>query len=287
MNLIGNQRAIVFTAILAAFLIVWSGANWCSLAQNTQLPQPRGYVNDFADVIDAETKARLENILANLKQRTGIEFFIATVKSAGGEYLSDYSLRVANDWNLGPNSRRKGVVLVITTDDANFFTQLSGGVQTDLPDGLTGQMDRRMRPTFESAGYSQGLLTGIETFVNILGARNNFTFEALDQQPSENLIAQTRPRLVESPAPPPTETISSQPSDTPAPQPAASRTQTPAPNETPVQRPWSPIAPRPPRTPRNALGSISTNCVSSPTYASPGPPAGVAERGTSSNAYAT
>jgi tetratricopeptide (TPR) repeat protein len=255
MNLIGNQRAIVFTAILAAFLLVCAGANWRGRAQNTQLPQPRGYVNDFADVIDAATKARLENILANLKQRTGIEFFIATVKSTGGKYLSDYSLRVANDWDVGPNSRRKGVVLVITTDDANFFTQLSGGVLTDLPDGLTGQMDRRMRPTFDSAGYSQGLLTGIETFVNILGERNNFTFETLDQQPSENLIAQTRPRSVESPAVQPTETPSPQPSDTPSTQPAANRTPTPAPSETPVVQstrsaaPTAPAVETPPPSP--------------------------------------
>ncbi|HVS83961.1 MAG TPA: TPM domain-containing protein [Pyrinomonadaceae bacterium] len=246
MKFIGNQRAIVFTAILAAFSLVWPGANGRGQAGNTQLPQPRGYINDFAGVIDAATKQRLETVLANLKQRTGIEFFIATVKSAGAEDLYDYSLRVANEWNLGTKSERKGLVLVIATDHGKFFTQFSGGVQTDLPDGLIGEMGRRMRPKIDSAGYSQGLLTGIETFVNILGERNNFTFESLDQQPSENLIAQTRPRLVESPAPPPTETISPQPSDTPSPQPAANRTQTPAPGETPVAQPTPSASPTTP-----------------------------------------
>ncbi|HSP61505.1 MAG TPA: TPM domain-containing protein [Pyrinomonadaceae bacterium] len=255
MKFIGNQRAIVFTAILAALLLVWSGANWRGQAQNTRLPQPSGYVNDFGEVIDVATKQRLETVLANLKERTGIEFFVATVKSAGGQYLSDYSLRVANDWNVGPNSQRKGVLLVITTDDANFFTQLSGGVQADLPDGLIGQMDRRMRPKIESAGYGPGLLTGIETFVNILGERKNFTFESLDQKPSENIIAQTRPRVVGSPAQAPTETISPPPSDTPSPQPAATATQTPAPSETPVAQPRpsaapaAPVAETPPPSP--------------------------------------
>ena len=214
MRFIGNQRAIVFTAILAASLLVCAGANWRSQAQNTKLPQPRGYVNDFGGVIDAATKQRLETILSNLKERTGIEFFVATVKSAGAEDIYDYSLRVANEWNVGSKSSRKALVLVLAIDSGKSFTQLSGGVQTDLPDGLIGQMDRRMRPKIESAGYSQGLLTGIETFVNILGERNNFTFESLDQKPAENLIAQTRPRVVESPAPPSTETPSPPPSDT-------------------------------------------------------------------------
>src|SRR5713101_4708429 len=174
MKFIGNQRAIVFTAILAAFLMVWLGANWRSQAQNTQLPQPVRYVNDFGEVIDASTKQRLETILANLKERTGIEFFVATVKSVGAEDLYDYSLRVADEWNVGPKSPRKGLVLVIATDTGKFFTQFSGRVQTDLPDGLVGEMGRRMRPKIESAGYSQALLTGIETFINILGERSNF-----------------------------------------------------------------------------------------------------------------
>src|SRR6266849_6842093 len=246
MKFIGNQRAIVFTAILAAFLLVWSGASLHSRAQSTKLPQPRGYVNDFAEVIDAATEQRLETILANLKERTGIEFFVATVKSVGAEDIYDYSVRVANDWNVGSKSPRKALVLVIAVDNGKFFTQLSGGVQTDLPDGLVGQMGRRMRPKFESAGYSQGLLTGIETFVNILGERNNFTFESLAQKPSENLIAQTRPRVVESPAVQPAETPSPRPSDTPSTQPAANRMQTPAPSETPVVQSTPSAAPTTP-----------------------------------------
>src|SRR6266852_4661723 len=132
MRFIGNLRAIVFTAILAAFLLVWSGANWRGQAQNTQLPQPRGYVNDFGEVIDASTKQRLETILANLKERTGIEFFVATVKSVGAEDIYDYSLRVANGWNLGTRSSRKALVLVLAIDSGKSFTQLSGGIQTDL-----------------------------------------------------------------------------------------------------------------------------------------------------------
>jgi tetratricopeptide (TPR) repeat protein len=253
MRFIGNQRAIVFTAILAVLLLVWSGANWRGQAQKTRLPQPRGYVNDFADVIDAATKQRLETILANLQQRVGIEFYVALVKSVGAEDLYDYSLRVANEWNLGAKIQRKGLLLVIATDSGKFFTQFSGGVQADLPDGLIGEMGRRMSPKIESNGYSQGLLTGVETFVNILGERNNFTFESLDQQPSENLIAQTRPRVVASPGAQPTETPSPQtptvqtptpaPSETPSPQPPAMPTPTPAPSETPVAQPTPSPAP--------------------------------------------
>src|SRR5260370_42648521 len=121
MRFIGNQGAIVFTAILAALLLVWSSANWRGQAQNIQLPQPSGYVNDFAEVVEPATKQRLETVLANLKERTGIVFFVATVKSAGGQYLSDYSLRIANDWKVAPNTQPKGFLLLLTPILPNFF----------------------------------------------------------------------------------------------------------------------------------------------------------------------
>ena len=246
MRFIGNQRAIVFTAILAVFLVAWSGANWRGQAQNTHLPQPVRYINDFGEVIEASTKTRLETILINLKERTGIEFFIATIKSAGAEDIYDYSLRIANEWNVGPKSSRKALVLVIAIDSGKSFTQLSGGVQTDLPDGLIGQMDRRMHPKIESAGYGPGLLIGIETFVNILGERNNFTFESLEQKPAENLIAQTRPRVIESPAPSSTETPSPQPSETPVAQPTPSATPAAPSVETPTPTPTAQPSETPP-----------------------------------------
>ncbi len=274
MRFIGNKRAIVFTAILAALFVGWSGANWNSQAQNTQLPKPSGYVNDFAEVVDAATKARLENILANLKQRTGIEFFVATVKSVGAEEIYDYSLRVADQWDVGSKSSRKALLLVIATDSGKSFTQISGGVQTDLPDGLTGQMDRRMRPKIESSGYSQGLLTGIETVVNILGERSNFTFESLDQKPADNLIAETRPRVVESPGPPPTETPSPQPGETASPQPAV--TQTPAPSETPVAQPTPSAAPTTPAVETSQPSPSATSTAQpseTPAAATPTPDA--------------
>jgi len=43
-----------------------------------QLPAPSGHVNDFAAVVDEKTRQQLEKTLENVKQRTGIEFVLAT-----------------------------------------------------------------------------------------------------------------------------------------------------------------------------------------------------------------
>src|SRR2546422_7181529 len=102
-----NQRAIVLVLIISLITLFWFGAT-AGVSAQAKLPKPNGHVNDFGEVLDAATKDRLEKVLENLKQRTEIDFVIATVKSAGSEDLYDYSLRIANDWKIGsPSSLHK------------------------------------------------------------------------------------------------------------------------------------------------------------------------------------
>src|SRR5438270_13573502 len=65
------------------------------------LPPPTGFVNDYAKVIDAQTKANLETTLKNLKDRAQIELAIVTVSSTGDQDIFDYSLAVARGWGIG------------------------------------------------------------------------------------------------------------------------------------------------------------------------------------------
>src|SRR2546425_464422 len=213
-----NLRTIALAMMLAIVSVLWGGA--VSWAQGKRLPRPSGHVNDFAEVLDSQTKSRLEVVLQNLKQRTGLEFIIATVKTVGSEDIYDYSLAVANDWNVGaPSTPTKSLLLLLATDSGKFFSQASKSARASLPDGLIGEMGLRMRPKLESGGYSQGLLTGIQVFAEILGERNNFTLADVDPQ-AENLIArQQRPRVVRSQRTEPAETPTPQPSESPAPQP--------------------------------------------------------------------
>ena len=263
-----NQRAIILLAIVSGILLGWVIASPHISAQG-RLRKPTGHINDFADVLDPATKQRLEKVLENLRQRTDVNFVIATIKSAGAEDLYDYSLRIANDWTLGaPASSNKSILLVLAADNGKFFTQISKGARADLPDGLIGEMGQRMRPKIESAGYSQGLLTGIQVVTNGLGEQHKFTFAELDSPAGENLIAkQQRPRTVESPAAQQTEKATETPTETPTPE----RTPEPGPSAEPSPLLPSVIAsPQPTATPEDSP-SPSAQPSETPPPASPRP----------------
>ena len=261
-----NQRAIVFMTILSILFLSWFSASPRARAQE-RLPNPTAQVNDFAGLLDAATKQRLEKILSNLKQRTDVNFVIVIVKSSGTEDLFDYSLRIANDWTIGaPASADKSILLVFAADNGKFFAQISKGARTYLPDGLIGDMGQRMRRRIESAGYNQGLITGIQTFANGLGERHNFTFAELDSDAAENLIAQKqRPRTVGSPAAQPTETPAETPTQTPTPEPAASAAPAPTIAESPQPTATPEASPTPPAQPTETPQPAAPQPTATPT----------------------
>ncbi len=187
-----------------AFAFLISLAFACALALNVAtahaqttpgpLPQPAGYVNDFAGVIDAATKQRLENILANLKQHADIEFAIATVKTTGEQDIFDYSLQVARNWGTGSRtSKKKSLLLLVAVDNGKYFTQISRGIEGDLPDGLVGDMGQRLREPLRAGNYGAGLMTAVRAFVAAIAEKRGFSVDDIEQATKDQQTAEAQP----------------------------------------------------------------------------------------------
>src|SRR5258705_13619547 len=136
--------------------------NIASLAQlNIQLPSPSGHVNDFAGVIDAQTKSRLESLLQNLKERSKVDFYVATVDTTGGQDIFDFSQQLAREWNIGAKtSRGKSLLLVVSVASKSCFTQFSRLVQPDLPEGVLGEINQRMRTPLGVGQFPEAVYGG-------------------------------------------------------------------------------------------------------------------------------
>lgn len=100
------------------------------------LPPPTGFVNDYANVLDGETEARLESALKELRDKSGVEFAVVTVETTGDQTIFDYSLAVAKGWGIGPKDTSKGggLLLLIATKDRKWRLQVSRSLEKDLPD---------------------------------------------------------------------------------------------------------------------------------------------------------
>jgi uncharacterized protein len=148
------------------------------------LPTPFTPIVDYANVIDAGTRQRLESIYLNLKERGGCVFSVLTVQTTGELDIFDYSLAVARGWGIGPkDAENPSFLLVVAIQDRKYFTQVSQHLEGELPDGLAGRIQReRLVPAFKQGDYSKGIYDTVQAYVATIAAKRGFSVEGIDQR---------------------------------------------------------------------------------------------------------
>ncbi|MEP6925193.1 MAG: TPM domain-containing protein [Pyrinomonadaceae bacterium] len=189
MNITNGQiiRKINLPVVCCAWLLFVFVAGQNVLAQpktQSPLPAPTGYVNDYAGVIDAPTKERLEAKLKKLKDSTNppIEFAVAVVKTINGADIFEYSLSVYRGWGIGAkgDGDNPGLLLLVAVDDRKYFTQTSRDLEGDLTDGESGQIQRNVLvPAFKQGNYSKGIEDTIDAYITNIAQSRGFDATAI------------------------------------------------------------------------------------------------------------
>jgi tetratricopeptide (TPR) repeat protein len=243
----------LLTVIPAVGLFLLINAN--PFAQSTKLPAPTSHVNDFAGVIDSETKARLENLLQRLQEKSKFELYIAMVDTTGAQEISAFSNQLARDWNIGTQTtKNKSLLVVVCTGSKTSFARFSRAAQLALPDGVLGEMTYRMQTPLGDGRFAEAVNSGVYVFANAVAEKVGFKVSDLESPVTANtsevatdsaqpvLVSakneqKTRPRIV-SDVPKPT------PQATPPPEPRTEPTPTQTPAETPTTEPTPTESPK-------------------------------------------
>lgn len=154
-------------------------------AQERKYPAYSGHVNDFAGVMDAATKQNLETILTNFEKKTGAQIAAVTVESLNERPVEEYALELYREWGIGAKSgenKDKGALLLISLKDRKTRLEVGYGLEGDLPDGLAGEIIRRMRPFLQQGQYSQGMNVGVRTLVDTLAQKWNVSLEGIEDR---------------------------------------------------------------------------------------------------------
>ena len=169
----------LLTVIPAVGLFFLISAN--PFAQSNQLPAPSSHLSDFAGVIDADTKTRLESLLQGLKEKSKIDLYVAVVESTGTQEIAPFSQQLARDWNIGAKTgRTKSLLLVLSTASKSSFTQFTRLVQADLPDGVLGEMSYRMSGPLSDGRFAEAVDSGVHVFATALAEKIGFKVSDID-----------------------------------------------------------------------------------------------------------
>jgi uncharacterized protein len=161
---------------------------WCASAvqaQQKSFPDSVGHVNDFANIIDSQTKQRLETILTNFEKLTGAQIAVVTVQSLKDRPIEEYANDLYRAWGIGAKTgenKDKGALLLVAIQDRRTRLEVGYGLEGDLPDGLAGEIIRRMRPFLQQQQYSQGINVGVRTLVDTLAEKWNINIAGIEDR---------------------------------------------------------------------------------------------------------
>lgn len=133
------------------------------------IPSPKGYVNDYANIIEPEYKNRIESVIKELKNNNIAEIGILTVKNIESGDIKGFAQKVFDDWKIGEKGKDNGLLIVLSIEDKKIRIHTGYGLEGVLPDGLVGEIiDKKAIPHFKKGDYGAGLLETVTSISMIL-----------------------------------------------------------------------------------------------------------------------
>ena len=169
----GSSKPCVF--ILALLLLV-------GLAAHSQAPdlKPTGYVNDFAGVLNQQTKSQLEALALELKQKTGAEIAVAIVPSLEGDSVENYANLLAESCGVGDQQDR-GALVLLAVDDRRLRIEIGYGLEPIIPDGRAGEIREMMTPALRAGDYNGAVAVAMVQLAQIVAQDAGVTLTGMPQ----------------------------------------------------------------------------------------------------------
>jgi uncharacterized protein len=138
-------------------------------ARAIDVPFLTGRVVDNAEILKADTRAKLAQDLKGLEDRTTHQVAVLTVPTLAGESVEDFAVRVFEAWKLGQKGKDNGVLVVVVPQDRRMRIEVGYGLEGTLTDAQAARIIReRMTPAFKGGDYDRGVADGVAAVVTVL-----------------------------------------------------------------------------------------------------------------------
>jgi uncharacterized protein len=138
------------------------------------VPAPRGYVNDFAGVLDSQSIRHMEAVITEVREKTRGEIAVVTLPDIGDRPASEMALQIGRQWGVGARgaagdpAKNLGVVLLLVplkdhkVGTGQVFIATGRGAEGFLTDARAGRIRDAMTPFLAREEYGKGLSLGTD-----------------------------------------------------------------------------------------------------------------------------
>ena len=157
-------RALLATLCFACFsLLIFGGT---ATAVGREVPRYQGYVNDYAAMMSAEVRAKLERELHDFDLADSTQVAILTIDSLEGDAIEDFSIRVVDQWKIGQKGKDNGVLFLAVKNDHKMRIEVGRGLEHVLTDLAAGRIiDGVVAPRFKAGRFDEGFAAGTAAII--------------------------------------------------------------------------------------------------------------------------
>lgn len=129
--------------------------------------KPNRLVNDYTQTLSTDQINSLEQKLVAFNDSSSTQVAVVIIKSLEGYDVSDYGVRLAENWGIGGSKNNNGVLLLVSLGDRKVTIQTGYGVEGALPDAITRRIiEREITPNFKSGNYFAGIDQGTSAIIS-------------------------------------------------------------------------------------------------------------------------
>jgi uncharacterized protein len=154
------------------FLGLWLALSFApafAFAQAMTFPDLTGHVVDQANILPVDTRQALEQKLATLEEKSGIQFVVATLSSLQGQEIEPYANELFRHWALGEKTKNNGVLLVVAPKEKKVRIEVGYGLEGTLTDALSKiVIVNAIAPRFKAGDFPGGITRGVDDVITIL-----------------------------------------------------------------------------------------------------------------------
>jgi len=159
----------LFSSSLIALLLFGAAQ-----AADISFPNYTGFVNDFANVIDNQSRQKIEAVCTELEKTTGAELAVVTIKTTEPLDSKTYAVKLFEKWGIGkkavPAGRQgkdNGILLLLAVDDRRVEIEVGYGLEGIVNDAQAGQiLDESVVPYLKKNQSSEAMLAGATALAN-------------------------------------------------------------------------------------------------------------------------
>lgn len=146
------------------------------------LPSLNEPVIDQANILSPIEKQAISQRILNLHNAGKGQVGVVIVPTTGQEDIFDYSMRIADAWQLGSAKRDNGLLMTIAINDRRIQILTGYGLEGVLPDIVAGRIiNDKITPYFKQAQYAQGIDSGLTEIERILNLDPEIAAQAADE----------------------------------------------------------------------------------------------------------